>query len=369
MNKVIVIGAGMSGLAAARELQHRRYEVLVVEARSRVGGRVWGAPLKTANGLNDSTPCTCTGPLFKNSSSMERVPSSTPFQHPTIGSTSANIHHHGTHCPQNKFKTSQDTDSSLTSSTTINVDLGGALIHGTVANPLSQLCVQLGVATTDNLDHSLLLDNTGWPVDPKQDEKIVQCFNDALEKTFQEIHRIQQEEQQQPSPTIRSRQAQMIFNGDDNFGLLFRKIAEETYGASIVNSPLWTWHQANLELSCGAAFEKLGYTWNDDEAYGFEGAHVALRNSWKTVVDALAEPLDIMFNSPVVKVQIVEQGISPPQVPKRELKWIVNQQSKDVTEDNITPSPQRRRSQRLLGHKTSILSNRLRRSSPRRPGW
>lgn len=38
--KVIVIGAGMSGLACARELQHRGHQVLVVEAHSRVGGRL-----------------------------------------------------------------------------------------------------------------------------------------------------------------------------------------------------------------------------------------------------------------------------------------------------------------------------------------
>jgi phytoene dehydrogenase-like protein len=38
---VIVIGAGMAGLAAARELVARGASVLVLEARDRVGGRVW----------------------------------------------------------------------------------------------------------------------------------------------------------------------------------------------------------------------------------------------------------------------------------------------------------------------------------------
>jgi monoamine oxidase len=37
--KVLVLGAGMSGLAAARELVQRGYEVLVLEGRSRPGGR------------------------------------------------------------------------------------------------------------------------------------------------------------------------------------------------------------------------------------------------------------------------------------------------------------------------------------------
>src|SRR4051794_27547763 len=38
---VIVAGAGFAGLAAARELEKRGAAVTVVEARGRVGGRVW----------------------------------------------------------------------------------------------------------------------------------------------------------------------------------------------------------------------------------------------------------------------------------------------------------------------------------------
>lgn len=48
--EVLVIGAGMSGLAAASELKKRNYDVIVLEARDRIGGRVWtsnalGTPL------------------------------------------------------------------------------------------------------------------------------------------------------------------------------------------------------------------------------------------------------------------------------------------------------------------------------------
>ncbi|MDP3525630.1 MAG: FAD-dependent oxidoreductase, partial [Hoeflea sp.] len=38
---VIVIGAGMAGLAAARALTERGNATLVLEARARIGGRVW----------------------------------------------------------------------------------------------------------------------------------------------------------------------------------------------------------------------------------------------------------------------------------------------------------------------------------------
>ena len=48
--KIIVIGAGMAGIAAARTLKDAGHEVLVIEARPRIGGRIWtskilGTPL------------------------------------------------------------------------------------------------------------------------------------------------------------------------------------------------------------------------------------------------------------------------------------------------------------------------------------
>lgn len=38
---VVIVGAGFAGITAARELRHAGHEVLVVEARDRIGGRTW----------------------------------------------------------------------------------------------------------------------------------------------------------------------------------------------------------------------------------------------------------------------------------------------------------------------------------------
>lgn len=52
MKHIAIIGAGLTGLAAACRLQQQGHQVTVFEARDRVGGRVWSPEIPTAGGTS-----------------------------------------------------------------------------------------------------------------------------------------------------------------------------------------------------------------------------------------------------------------------------------------------------------------------------
>ena len=53
IHDVVVIGAGLAGLTAARDLQAAGLSVKVIEARSRIGGKTWTVPISSGRGCVD----------------------------------------------------------------------------------------------------------------------------------------------------------------------------------------------------------------------------------------------------------------------------------------------------------------------------
>jgi len=59
VHQVIVIGAGFSGLAAAMSLRAAGLDVVVLEARERVGGRSYSPTLPSGAVVDLGAGCTC----------------------------------------------------------------------------------------------------------------------------------------------------------------------------------------------------------------------------------------------------------------------------------------------------------------------
>jgi hypothetical protein len=162
-----------------------------------------------------------------------------------------------------------------------------------------QITSQMGIPIHPLSDYCLLLDENGWPVDSKLDERMAAFFDDCLDITFARA------EQDRASTA--------------SFGSLFDSVCRESLGNSNMTggreNPLLLWFKSNLELPSGATFDALGVTWNEDEPFGFDGVHAAVETSWKLVMEQMAEGLDILHHSPVTQIRVVlPDGTTPKDV-------------------------------------------------------
>ena len=120
--KVVVIGAGFAGLAAAEELHAMGCKVVVLEARGRIGGRCW-------------------------THEADDLPSEAGEKLPLVG-----------RC----------------------VDLGAAWIHGVTGNPLAELARQQGVELYQAPSDMVIHGADGQPVAAEEDQEVERLFNELL---------------------------------------------------------------------------------------------------------------------------------------------------------------------------------------------
>ncbi|CAM8981727.1 unnamed protein product [Rhodiola kirilowii] len=261
--RVIIIGAGSAGLSAARHLQRQGVSVAVLEARSRIGGRVY-------------------------------------------------------------------TDRS---SLSVPVDVGASIITGVEADvdserrpdPSSLICSQLGLELTIlNSDCPLYDTVTGQKVQGDLDETLEDEYNSLLDDMVLLVaqrgqHAMKMSLEDGLEYVLRKRrEAQLGTN------ILLQKMKGTSFDPARVSddsespveersnddflSPLerrvMNWHFAHLEYGCAALLKDVSLPyWNQDDVYGgFGGAHCMIKGGYSSIVESLAEGLQIHLNQVVTDI-------------------------------------------------------------------
>lgn len=331
--RVIVIGAGFSGLIAARQLQRFGMEVIVLEAKYKVGGRV--CTYKKGNFIADYGPSSLNGvlgnPLVTLGKQAEISVMELKQKIP--------IYEHKN--DRNGQSVCYDVDPLLDRAIEREYN---KIIEGTRV-----MKVQYGIERIRDQPYSVgTAVNWVMTLQEKnvQDEMlkhlnaIVDLYNDLIKSAENKLKKAKQIKTLE-GQLCSMRETMDVNNHKDRaiidtfqsrcvardldlvlkeYKVLLQQEAEihssiaaltkcppsDTY-LSLSDRHLLEWHFAELEYALGCPISKLGIYYEDDEEI-FDGPHYMLVHGFNQITEAMKQDLNIMTNTAVKKVIINKDG-------------------------------------------------------------
>lgn len=264
--RIIVIGAGPAGLTAARHLQRHGFSVNVLEARDRVGGRVY----------------------------TDRSSLSVPVD--------------------------------LGASIITGVEADVATERR--ADPSSLVCAQLGLELTvlksdcplhdvvtgqkvpANLDEALeaeynsLLDDMPLLVAQKGERAMKMSLEDGLEYALKGRRMAQSGRSYMEKEVGNFADALVGSEKNSVDGKIYKNDPSKDDVLSPLERRIMNWHFAHLEYGCAALLQDVSLPyWNQDDVYGgFGGAHCMIKGGYSAVVESLGKGLNIHLNHIVTNI-------------------------------------------------------------------
>lgn len=265
---IIVVGAGPAGLIAARHLQRQGFAVTVLEARSRIGGRVFTdrSSLSVPVDLGASI---ITGVEADVATERRPDPSSLICAQLGLKLTVLN-----SDCPLYDTVTGQK----------VPADLDEALEaeYNSLLDDMELLAAEKGeramkMSLEEGLEYGLRKRRTRMTHSVKHDMEIIHVKSED-------------------TPVA----AERIATDDESSSAQESNIE----GLSRLERRVMDWHFAHLEYGCAALLKEVSLpNWNQDDVYGgFGGAHCMIKGGYSTVVESLGEGICIHMDHVVTDI-------------------------------------------------------------------
>lgn len=270
--KVIIIGAGPAGLTAARHLQHQGFSVILLEARDRIGGRVYTdhSSLSVPVDLGASI---ITGVEADIATQRRADPSSLICKQLGIELTVLN-----SDCPLYDIVTGQKVPSELDEA--LEAEYNNLLDNMDIL--ISQNGDVIGMSLEEGLEFALKKCHM------TKSTSLVPISSKMVDKT---------KSLEFPGNTSNIIQNDLHIEMEDKNG-----VVEDIL--SPIERRVMDWHFAHLEYGCAAPLKDVSLLhWNQDDVYGgFGGAHCMVKGGFSNITETLGKGLTVHLNHVVTEI-------------------------------------------------------------------
>ncbi|UXI19760.1 RING finger protein [Sarcoptes scabiei] len=317
--KIVIIGAGISGLVAARQLRYFGFDVINLEARNRLGGRVW-----TYNSKAEVGAFVVTGVL----GNPYRVLSRQLDLEMHLINQKCPLYYNNSIIDKSKDEVIENVFNNILEKTSIVIR----------EKDLNDDCTQ-PLSLADGLNVILELNERKVRQDYLKFLKNQFCLEDTLAKNLKILNEVNESIEELYKKHKETLQNKVARNPKQEYAyrvnrydlsraidyvnklkhkitMLQKKIKENeekicpTEYLGPIDRRILDWHFANLEFATGTSLKNLSLqNWDLDDEYQFEGPQMFVKDGQSRVIECLAEgDFEIKLNQVVQSITLTPTG-------------------------------------------------------------